>query len=142
MQRAWLTRSARWHPDRSPDDPEAAQRLARINKAMSVLEHPEKRANAFLEHLGGPAKDQEKTLPEGFLMEMFELREEHELGDEATRTRLEQWGMQRQREHIDAVARMFEALSEPPSSEALTAIRVELNAWRYIERFLTEPGLD
>ena len=142
LQRAWLKRSAKLHPDRAGDDPEAARRLAMVNRAKAILADPEARANALLAVLGGPAKEDDKSLPDGYLMEMFEIREEHASGDEETRTRIEQWGSERRGEHESRVGAMFAGLSENPSDEELRAIRLELNAWRYIERFLTEPGLD
>ncbi|MEM1424660.1 MAG: DnaJ domain-containing protein [Planctomycetota bacterium] len=142
LQRAWLRRSAKLHPDRAGDDPDAARRLALVNRAKSTLDDPEARANALLAVLGGPAKDEDKSLPDGYLMEMFEIREEHASGDGATRARIERWGADRRARHERETARLFGALSQPPTDDELRAIRLELNAWRYIERFLAEPGLD
>ena len=142
LQRAWLKRSAKLHPDRAGDDPDAARRLALVHTATSTLDDPASRANALLARLGGPAKEDDKSLPDGFLMEMFEIREEHASGDEATRARIEQWGSERRGEHERETARLFEQLSDPPTDDELRALRLELNAWRYIERFLAEPALD
>ncbi|GAB4517730.1 MAG: hypothetical protein Tsb0013_21980 [Phycisphaerales bacterium] len=141
LERRWLQRSAKLHPDRVGDDAEAARELARVNRAKATLSDPESRANALLSLLGGPAKEDDKSLPDGFLMEMFELRDEHASGDDETRSRLEAWGEQRRAEHERAIASMFESLSDPPSEHELRAIRLELNAWRYIERFLADPDL-
>lgn len=142
LERIWLKRSATLHPDRVGDDPEAASSLARINRARATLADPEARANALLVALGGPAKEQDKSLPDGFLLEMFEVREEHASGDAESRVRIESWASERRAEHERRVGEMFDALDDPPATEALGAIRLELNAWRYIERMLSDPVLD
>lgn len=142
LQRAWLKRSAKLHPDRAGNDADAARRLALINTAKATLEHPERRANALLEAMGGPSKEDDNALPDGLLMEMFEIREKHESGDAQTRATIEAWGSERRAKHERTIAEMFAGLGDPPAQDALHAIRKELNAWRYIERFLSEPGLD
>lgn len=141
LHRAWLSASARLHPDRAgpgTSEMEEAQRLsmlAAINRAKAVLADPIQRAEALLARLGGPLKENDKSLPDGFLMEMLEVREQLE---EATAnrhpeeiTRWEAWAGDRRRDAIERVKRLFE-------SGALTDIRQELNAWRYIERMIEQ----
>lgn len=141
LERAWLKRSAALHPDRAGGDPETGAKLARINDAYRLLLDPERRANELLRLLGGPTKEQDTTLPDGFLMDMLEIREAHASGDPAETQRVEEWGVARRAEHENAVTEMFASLGTPPDDEDLKAIRVELNTWRYVERLLTEPGL-
>lgn len=141
LHRAWLSASARLHPDRAgpgTSEMEEAQRLsvlAAMNRAKAVLSDPIQRAEALLTRLGGPLKEDDKSLPEGFLMEMLEVREQL---DEATASghpeeisKWEAWAGDRRRDAIERVTRLFE-------SNALTDIRRELNAWRYIERMIEQ----
>lgn len=117
--------------------------MARLNDAKAVLEDPERRANVLLQLLGGASKEQDKSLPEGFLSEMLEARqrmeEEIEAEGDAARRRWEEWAGERRAEYAARVGGLFQRGSDP---ETLRAIRVELNAWRYIERLIEqiEPG--
>lgn len=142
LTRAWLAESARWHPDRPGAPPDAAARLAEANEAKRILDDPELRADALLRLLGGPAKERDKSLPEGFLAEMMELRqrieEEVESEGEPARERWRSWARQRAREHEGRVAAMFEAFERGGDGARLRDIRLELNAWRYIERLMEQ----
>ncbi len=147
LQRAYLERAARVHPDLAGGgDDQAARESARLNEARRVLGDPELRASALLARLGGPAKEQEKSLPPGFLAAIMETREEVEgalaSGDSAARARWESWAAARRSEHIESVGRLFRGLGTPTAPQALRAIRVELNAWRYTERLIEQltPG--
>ena len=142
IERAYLARVASLHPDIARGDPDAARRAAAINDARRVLDDAERRANALLARLGGPAKDQEKALPPGFLAEMMEVRESIdaaiESGDFSARGDAAAWALERRARHAEAVAAMFNALSAAPDADELRAIRTELNAWRYTERLLEQ----
>jgi hypothetical protein len=124
--------------------------MAVLNDARRVLEDPEKRANALLARLGGPAKEKDKSLPDGFLAEMMETREAIEAAaqDPTRRAEWEAWALERRRETADEVGVMFRSLSSPPKTEELSAIRRRLNAWRYVERLIEQldpdyrPGRD
>jgi molecular chaperone HscB len=138
IQRAWLTRTARLHPDRPDAPPDAAERLARLNHAHADLADPERRAAALLALLGGPSKEQDKSLPPGFLEEMLDVRERMESdldADPASRERWDCWAAERRDTSIARVARLFNA---PPTPGSLREIRTELNAWRYIERMIEQ----
>src|SRR5262249_42882679 len=98
LQHALLRKSAALHPDRVADaveQAEAARQLAMVNQAYATLVDPEKRANALLALLGGPAPEQDKSLPPEFLSSIMEAREEMDLAmashDPAERQRFEQW---------------------------------------------------
>jgi molecular chaperone HscB len=145
LQSAYLRGSASLHPDRfaNPLEQAQAQRLAaELNQAHAVLADDEQRANLLLRLAGGPEKEQDKSLPDGFLVEMMEIRQEMEGAvsgkDHAARARLEQWARERRAEHIGSVRRMFTALQDRQDASHLREIRRELNAWRYIERMLEQ----
>ncbi len=145
LARAYLARSAAAHPDLS-DDPAAAGDSAALNQARQALEDPEMRADVLLTRLGGPSREADRTLPEGFLAEMMAVREELEAagaaGDSAAAARLEEWAGGQRAEHIARVGAMFQGLTGEPAQASLKAIRRELNAWRYIERMLEQIRLE
>lgn len=142
VERAWLDKSAALHPDAAGSDPEAEGLAAALNEAKRVLSNPESRADAVLRRLGGPTREQERSLPPGFLMEIMEIREEIEAaagkGDPAEAAKWEQWAEDRRGELIGSIGAKFAGLGERPDAGALRAIRVELNVWRYIERLVEQ----
>jgi curved DNA-binding protein CbpA len=146
LRRAYLAKSALLHPDLATDS-EAPRRMAALNQAKRTLEDPERRANALLAILGGPAASQDRRLPEGFLFQMMETREAIEetaaaSNNEQERERWQTWAEEQRQQAISEVATMFDALSSPPSVEALADIRIRLNAWRYIERLIEQLDPD
>ncbi|MGH7130588.1 MAG: iron-sulfur cluster co-chaperone HscB C-terminal domain-containing protein [Phycisphaerales bacterium] len=140
VQRAYLARSADVHPDRAGEAGE--QLAAELNDAKRVLEDPERRAGALLARLGGPSKEADRSLPDGFLMEMMELRESAEAaGASGDRAEVDRWiadAERRRKGHIESVGRAFAAVGAAPTGDQLRAIRRELNAWRYIERMIEQ----
>lgn len=154
VQRAYLKASAAHHPDRFTDPlerAEAEETIAWINHAVAELSDDERRANCLLALLGGPSREREKALPDGFLIEILEQREEMEQalasGNPDERLGFERWAADRRRDHHEAVRALFAravAMGEDKSTDAgiLVAIRVELNAWRYIERMIEQLDPD
>lgn len=142
VERAYLRLAAAAHPDVVGDDAEAARRTAEINDARAVLLDPERRAEALLLRLGGPAKNQDKSLPPDFLGEMMDLRETIEAaiaGDgDAERATWRAWALGRRAEFIAGVGAAFAALASPAAETDLRAIRTRLNAWRYFERLIEQ----
>ena len=152
LQAAYLRRSAALHPDRIADPlerDEAQRRAAALNDARAALADDEQRANLLLSLLGGPAKEQDKSLPDGFLIDILEIRQEMETaiagGESRERARIERLANDRRQQHIDAVRELFSSIAPPHApSQAPThaatpsAIRRELNAWRYIERMIEQ----
>ena len=120
--------------------------MAAVNLARRTLSDPERRAHALLARLGGPTKERERGLPEGFLAGMMELREKIEgaVGDSGERAKWEAWAQERRREAVAQVGAMFRALPAAGAERAaaLRAIRVLLNAWRYIERLIEQLDPD
>jgi DnaJ-domain-containing protein 1 len=141
LQRAWLAGSARLHPDRfsagstESDEARRLALLAALNHSRMVLADPFQRAEALMARLGGPSKEADKSLPEGFLMDMLEVREQLEeaaaSGDAAAVGKWEDWAGEQRREAILRVAGLFK-------DGALAEVRRELNAWRYIERMIEQ----
>lgn len=118
-----------------------------LTEARSVLADPESRANVLLSLLGGPAASEEKSLPDGFLMEMMELRStiEDDLAEgEHARLKWESFAAERRAAHIGRAAALFRETGDRPGNDLLRTIRTELNAWRYTERLIEQldPGYD
>ena len=147
LRSAWLARSAQLHPDRATSDADASDQqaaLARVNHAMRTLGDPLQRAEALLARLGGAGKENDKSLPDGFLAQMLEVREEVEeaAGDAAATAKWETWAQAERNEHEARVAALFRRAlaSAPADTEALRQIRTQLNAWRYIDRMIEQLG--
>ena len=145
VESAFLARLGAVHPDLAGDD--TALDAAALTEARAVLSDPEQRAAALLAALGGPGASDDRSLPDGFLMEMMALRESVEedlaAGGDA-RDRWSVWAQERRAQHVAAVATLFDAMSDPPTPDQLGAVRLELNAWRYTERLIEQldPGYD
>lgn len=153
LHRRFIAASAGAHPDRHADpiaQAEAAERSAAINEAYRVLRDPESRAAALLAALGGPAKEEDKSLPPDLLVEMMAVRERQEeaveTGDAATLRELADWARAQREAHLARVAELFDqAQSAGPRerADALRAVRLELNALRYFQRMIEQsPGGD
>lgn len=119
-----------------------------MNAARRALSDPERRASTLLAALGGPSKEQDRSLPDGFLAEILETRESIEAArlsaDASSRQQWERWAEARRGEFIARVGQMFAALGPRPAGADLKAIRTQLNAWRYIERLIEQldPAYD
>ncbi len=143
VRQAGLAQSARLHPDRQEagvdSDAEIARRTAELNRARRILDDPEQRAGALLARLGGPSKEEDKSLPPTFLMEMMEVRQDLEAvqaeGDDVGRFR--SWATD-QRGELEARLRGLFNRATRGDRDALLTIRLELNVWRYLERMLEQ----
>lgn len=142
IRRAYLARVAAIHPDSTTSDEDGGRSSAALHDAKATLEDPERRAAALLARLGGPSKEQDKSLPPGFLIQTMEMRERIESalasGDADARSAIERDAAARRAAHIARTAELFLAARASPSVQSLRAIRVELNAWRYIERLIEQ----
>lgn len=141
IEMAALERSALLHPDAGGGDEEAEAALAEVNDARATLANPESRAGALLEVLGGPAASADGSLPEGFLAKMMGIREEVEGAiaskDETELARWRAWAIGRRKEHA---GRVSDLLRGGTDRAVLKAVRLELNAWRYVERMIEQVG--
>lgn len=140
---AYLRAVAALHPDRIADPVERAEaegRAAEVNDARALLVDDERRANVLLQLLGGPEREVDKSLPDGFLMEIMEIRQDLETAiasaDDAERQRFERWADDERNRYRAEVTEAFAAAGDDPDAAALGAIRTRLNAWRYIERMI------
>lgn len=142
IEQAYLKRAARAHPDTAPSQSEHA--MAALNDAYEAIKDPETRANWVLARLGGPAKEDDPSLPDGFLLEIMRARESLDAADQAGDADAIQQGLGDAREQRDGfiagVAQMFADLAPTPAPESLSAIRTQLNAWRYVERLIDQIG--
>ncbi len=145
LQKAYLQRAASLHPDRFTDPIEqvdAAAKAAQLNRARDMLTDDEQRASVLLELMGGPSKAQDQSLPDGFLMDMMEVRQQAEdaiaSGDPQQRQEFEQWATSERQQYIAKIEVLFEQAASEDNPDTLRAIRLQLNAWRYIERLLEQ----
>jgi molecular chaperone HscB len=145
LQAAYLKRTAALHPDRVSDPAlqhEAARQAARMNDARNTLANDEQRANALLILLGGPTREQDKSLPESFLIDMMEIRQELEhalqTGDEQVQKRLKHWAHDQRNVYITTLTDLFESARSESDQSTLREIRRQLNGWRYIERMIEQ----
>lgn len=137
LERAWLQRTAALHPDLGEGDADA---LARLNQAKEALADPERRAALVLARLGGPDKEQDRTLPPAFLAQMMEIQESIEAAraESGDVDQWRRWADAEREKIIQRVGSAFDRISDPPTPDQLKAIRVELNQWRYVERVLEQ----
>jgi len=145
VNRAFLRRSAQLHPDRTLAAAENLDDSTELSAAKACLLDDEQRAIAVIAAWGGPGASENKSLPPGLLAEMLEVRETMEVeiggnaGDaEEARARWRAWAGARRQEYkssIGALLNSYEAGSDP---QLLAGARVQLNAWRYIERMLEQ----
>ncbi|MFU8828331.1 MAG: iron-sulfur cluster co-chaperone HscB C-terminal domain-containing protein [Phycisphaerales bacterium] len=140
LRASWLRATGANHPDRAQDPEEAQVRLSAINRAYRTLSDPEAAANALLERSGEDAANRSKALPDGFLIEMLEIRDELEEAkatkDPERIAKLEAWADEQRGMWTARVTEQFAAHSE--GNDQRDAIRESLNAWRYIERLIEQ----
>jgi curved DNA-binding protein CbpA len=140
VERAFLRTVARLHPDHAGNDPVDDGSVAAVTNARDVLLDAERRAGALLELRGGPGPHADRSLPEGFLEHILELRQtiEDELaqGGAAALARWRTWATNRRAEHVSKVTELFTRSGQDATQ--LAAIRTELNAWRYTERMIEQ----
>lgn len=166
LHRAWLTKSRSLHADAAPPDirsPVRAPRdlrgapfaasvaptekpdadtlraAAEVNRARAELADPVRRAEALLARLD-PGAAPDKSLPDGFLMELLEAREGLEEAttakDHAGIRRWHDWASDRGAEYFETTKRLFS--EHPANPDALKEIRRTLNAWRSLARMLEQ----
>ena len=147
VERAYLARVASAHPDLglgsdAQSDDAQADEAARLNDARRSLLDPESRASTLLRHFGYTGED--KSLPDGFLMEIMEVRMEFEqaLMDEDAEqiAQWRRWADERRKEWIETIAALFREHSASGDQALLARIKQSLNAWRYIERMIEQGG--
>lgn len=150
IERAYLQAVGAIHPDLGGLGPTAfedesdADVTAVLNMARDTLLNPETRASLMLSLLGGSAKEQDKSLPPTFLLEMMEVREQVEAAssskDLAELAKWKSWAADQRREYEAKVADLFDKVEQTGANNTATLkeIRATLNAWRYIERLIEQ----
>lgn len=129
------------HPDLAGPEPEAQieaiELSARLNDAHRVLSDDEERGNYLLHLLGGPDRESDKSLPDGFLPQMMMIREElaeaQMEGEDERVAAIEEDAKATRAAHLQNIARLF---AEPAPN--FPAIRTELNVLRYFQRLLEQ----
>lgn len=121
-------------------DLDQAVQAARINAARDTLLFTLARAEALLKRLGGPAKEADKSLPPGFLVEIMSVREQVEeslaSSDPTSRATWMQWSLNQRADSESHAAALFTQAASNPA--ALRDLRTHLNKWRYIERLIEQ----
>ncbi len=123
----------------------AEHNSAELNRAFEILRDDFQRTNWFIEHLGGPSEQQERQMPQAFLMEVLDW---NETLDEARsidgpiddNKQLEDLARKLGEERGESMSRIAMVLDPLPErgSESLLEVRKLLNAIRYIDRTLGE----
>ena len=141
------------HPDFYGSAPEAEKLLSEtasaiLNTAYKTLSEPTLRASYLLHLQSAKQKLDERSLPEGFLAEMFFLQEElDELLDSGNSLELCKMrdALQNRKTDIEAdYAPLFKKHEEQPEdSGILQQLQTHLNAERYLRRLLERiPATD
>jgi molecular chaperone HscB len=120
----------------------AERNSSRLNKAFQVLADDAARADWLVTSLGGPREDQERAMPQAFLLEVLEWNELLEEARAARGADPRLAGLERElrARRAAALERVGAALTPLPArgAPALRAARQELNAVRYVDRALSE----
>lgn len=148
LERQYLERSKRIHPDRFVNAPAhervaALQESMLLNDAYKTLKEPLARAEYLLSRNGLEIADNERLDP-GFLMEILELREElaeaKQAGDRATLRRLEEAMLDRRDAALNEVGELFAQFygDGRDGAAVLRAIKERVIVLRYVRRYLHE----
>lgn len=148
IQRAYLARLSAAHPDITASPTTESLDPATLNTARDTLLDEEARANLMLDLIAGPPPSNH-TLPDGYLMDMMELRtqieEELQENPSEARPRWQQWADDRAKETVIEITALFSALDSAPADNAediKLQIRTQLNAWRYTSRLIEQLDPD
>ena len=142
LRQAFLRASAKQHPDRFVDPIEqadAVEQMSELTDAHRVLSDPELRARALLRLSGLELPEDKDKLPPALLMEVMEVREEMEdaieSGDTTELDRLRAWANGQRDAYLSKLDDLFRAELDADKAKA---IRIELNALRYMQRMLEQ----
>lgn len=142
LRQAFLKASAEQHPDRFSDPIEqadAVETMSKLTDAYRVLSDPELRAKALLALSGLELAEDKDKLPPDLLMEVMEVREEMEAavqsGDQAEIDRLRHWAGEQRDRYLRKLGLLLDAELDADKAKA---VRLELNALRYMQRMLDQ----
>ncbi|MFW6153946.1 MAG: Fe-S protein assembly co-chaperone HscB [Planctomycetota bacterium] len=151
LRRRFLALNRHAHPDFHADDSPEVVELAlnvssAVNDAYRTLNDPVSRAEYLLGVLGGPASAEDRSTPEGFLMDVAELQERiHEAraeGDAATLQRMADELNERYQAMLTTLGDLYGQFDTTVGCEAvrqgeLRRIRRHLNAISYIRKLIS-----
>jgi len=149
VRKRLLTLSRALHPDVHGTGDAPTRRLAEsntaaLNAAYQVLSDDFRRADHLVGALGGPAEDEERSMPAEFLAEALEWNEAIAEARGAGRPSAALAGLEQRlkRERLETLGYAREKLVPLPQRGApvLREVRQRLNAVRYIDRALREIG--
>ena len=150
LKKSLLSLQRAMHPDFFAGADEAIRELAdhntaELNAAFDILSDDFRRADHLIRSLGGPDENEERQMPQAFLMEVMEWNETLEEAREsdpgsaerAAADELKETLVEERETLLSAVAGHLTPL--PPSGDAaLTETRRQLNAVRYVDRALRQ----
>ena len=150
LRKRLLVLSRNLHPDfhgqECPATRELAEHnMAELNTAFRILSDDFRRADWLVRSLGGPGEDEERQMPQEFLLEVLEW---NEAVDEARSSpagsserkqmvSLEGTLARERRQVMDEISEMLTPLP-PARSSVLVDVRKKLNSVRYLNRTLKE----
>ncbi|MCI0702674.1 MAG: Fe-S protein assembly co-chaperone HscB [Planctomycetia bacterium] len=154
LERVYLARSRAIHPDYhvagSAADLSASLELsAAVNEAYNTLRDPFARAEHLLALEGGPTASEHKQIPQAFLAEMLDAREQIEAtrGVPGELEKLEREFKTRFDGILTEVGKLFDSLGalppdDPQRANLLLLIRGLLNAAKYVRGLLRDLHAD
>jgi molecular chaperone HscB len=152
LERLYLARSREVHPDfhagtSAANQAESLAATAAVNEAYLILKDDFRRADYLLGLLGGPTAGEVKDMPQVFLMEMMEIREQIEeartSGPNLTLHRLAASLRSQYETLLNQVGQRLEQLvNAEPNPVSLAAIRKDLNAAKVIRGLLRDLDND
>ncbi len=147
LRRKLLRYSRLVHPDffgnaEAATRERAEQNSALLNKAFETLSDDLRRADWLVVHRGGPREEEERSMPQAFLMEVMEWNEtleearEQRVGSE----RVAELARELDRRRAAALEALRTHLVPLPAQgdARLRAARAQINALRYLDRALRE----
>jgi molecular chaperone HscB len=121
----------------------AERNTALVNGAYSTLNDEVLRAEWLLADMGAPSPDEERQMPQQFLMEVLEwnevLEEVRAEKDQDNRSRLEGLRADLQAQRATSLKQLGQRLEAADPGNPQT-LRQELNTVRYLDRTLNELG--
>lgn len=150
LRRRLLRASRLVHPDfhgASGEEARAAaeRATASLNRAHALLAEPAARADWLVRSLGGPAENEQRQMPQAFLMEVMEWNETLEAARESAPGSAARSGLPaleasllEQRERVLRELRRLLVPLPTRDAPALALARAQLNALRYLANSLTQ----
>lgn len=145
LRQAFVQASSEQHPDRFVDPIEqadAVEKMSHLTDSYRILSDPELRAKALLRLSGLALAEDKDKLPPALLMEVMDVREDMESAiasdDQEELERLGKWATNQRDAYLQKIGSLLDGALDADKAKA---VRVELNALRYMQRMLEQmPG--